>query len=81
MNHDPVDCYDPDSDDVCSICNKRKAIKSGDAGPECRKCAMGLPDPYVHACRFGRNQKCPCGKGKKFKSCCMKKLVAPTNLK
>ena len=32
------------------------------------------PDPVRHAePRVGRNDPCPCGSGKKYKSCCMRK--------
>jgi preprotein translocase subunit SecA len=41
------------------ICSKRK--------PEAYPVRSGLP-------KVKRNDKCPCGSGKKFKSCCLKKL-------
>jgi hypothetical protein len=29
-----------------------------------------VPEPYVAPPKFGRNEPCPCGSGKKFKKCC-----------
>lgn len=29
--------------------------------------------PVVVAPKIGRNEKCPCGSGKKYKHCCLKK--------
>ena len=40
-----------------------------------------LPQPYVHhEKKFGRNDPCPCGSGKKYKKCCLhKKPFDPMN--
>ena len=29
---------------------------------------------FLRRKKVGRNQKCPCGSGKKFKTCCLKKI-------
>ncbi|WP_426807395.1 SEC-C metal-binding domain-containing protein [Streptococcus anginosus] len=26
--------------------------------------------------KIGRNEKCPCGSGKKYKKCCLKKCIS-----
>ncbi len=31
------------------------------------------PPPNIHRGTCGRNDPCPCGSGKKFKKCCLKK--------
>lgn len=31
--------------------------------------------------KIGRNDPCPCGSGKKYKQCCLKKPVEPRKLK
>ena len=32
--------------------------------------ALGAPQPARSAPKVGRNERCPCGSGKKFKKCC-----------
>jgi uncharacterized protein YecA (UPF0149 family) len=36
------------------------------------KTAQNFPDPTRKPRKIGRNEKCPCGSGKKFKRCCGK---------
>jgi len=64
-------------DDLCELCEKRKAIKTNGYGENvCRRCASHSTKPIVgHTVETGRNASCPCGSGKKFKSCCRPALV------
>jgi len=34
---------------------------------------LNLPKPRIVEKKVGRNDPCPCGSGKKYKSCCMNK--------
>ncbi len=59
---------------MCEYCEKRSAIKTGGDGKwACHHCAAGLPDPYIKPPTQGRNEKCACKSGKKFKYCCLRK--------
>jgi uncharacterized protein YecA (UPF0149 family) len=61
--------------EYCEECFKRKAIKTdGEGKLLCNHCAAGLPEPYRNPpTKQGRNDKCACKSGKKFKHCCLRK--------
>jgi hypothetical protein len=63
----------------CQVCKAHPATKTRSDGTEvCLRCADGVTAPI---CRFrppvGRNEPCPCGKGKKYKLCCMRPPLPP----
>jgi hypothetical protein len=37
--------------------------------------AIRIIDPQAHSIKVGRNEKCPCGSGKKYKKCCLIKTL------
>jgi hypothetical protein len=48
-----------------------RAVREGTVAP---RAPATKPRPFVHrAEKTGRNDPCPCGSGKKFKQCCMKR--------
>ncbi len=61
---------------ICEQCGKREAIKTnGEAKWVCYHCAVGLPEPFRKGKTQGRNDKCACDSGKKFKHCCLRKTI------
>jgi len=73
------------SDEECYYC---KAPIKGDAKffnfldrPLCKVCYRIFHTPIKSKDLPGRNEKCPCGSGKKFKKCCIDKSeYQPDNL-
>jgi len=58
----------------CSRCGRtdRPVAICGDGKHYCEMCLLFVP-PYKRGDqKVGRNARCPCGSGKKFKYCCMK---------
>lgn len=63
---------------ICDYCLKRPAFKTlGDSSEACEKCAEGTVDPFRIEHRLGRNDRCHCGSGKKYKHCCLRNDRAP----
>lgn len=51
-------------------------IRAGNAEIQANMESVVLPkEPLVRSEKIGRNDPCPCGSGKKFKKCCIKKSV------
>lgn len=64
---------DLDNVENCAYCKKLLPIlkTDGSGRPVCFKCA-GLTHPPRRVEKVqGRNEKCVCGSGKKFKNCCL----------
>ena len=64
---------------ICVNCGAKCTVyKYGSRGPICHACA-GVPhrsnriQPVKSKPKIGRNELCPCGSGKKYKKCCIKK--------
>lgn len=56
--------------DMCEYCGKRPAYKTdGKAKGICSHCLGLTHDPRRVQPVPGRNEKCPCGSGKKYKHC------------
>lgn len=62
--------------DICFYCGVegRPIYKYGGKGePICTTCIGLSHPPREVVASLGRNEKCYCGSGKKFKTCCLKK--------
>jgi uncharacterized protein YecA (UPF0149 family) len=58
---------------LCACCGEALAAKTDSEGTDlCLRCAMGVTEPIRNVGpRVGRNHRCPCGSGSKFKRCCL----------
>jgi uncharacterized protein YecA (UPF0149 family) len=62
--------------DMCGNCHKKPAFKTNGNGiPLCERCADPATLPLQVIQPPGRNTPCPCGSGKKFKTCCINIIV------
>lgn len=62
---------------LCIYCMSDNPIykNNGKGEPICEGCAFGVtskPAPVIPLAKQGRNEKCNCGSGLKFKNCCAK---------
>jgi uncharacterized protein YecA (UPF0149 family) len=64
---------------TCDLCGKRvlkaQAKMLGGNTIVCLKCYDGRKPSLIASKNTPRNSKCPCGSGKKYKSCCMRSRV------
>ena len=66
-------------EDTCKYCDKPVFKTNGKAEPICEKraytgkCTGHQPRQVIKL--PGRNDKCGCGSGKKFKNCCMAAMM------
>jgi hypothetical protein len=74
-HHDHHGHHDHDHHDQCDCCSDHHHDDSDDHHDhhdgECDCCKAESNKPaVVRAPKIGRNEKCPCGSGRKFKKCC-----------
>ena len=61
--------YRIEKKDACKVVCKRKQVEKPLATNEGKEKAKKQPKTVA---KIGRNDKCPCGSGKKYKQCCGK---------
>lgn len=58
---------------TCCVCGKKATKRGTDTQWYCRKhynLNFPFPNQRENIIKIGRNEKCPCGSGKKYKRCC-----------
>ena len=49
---------------------KSRQIGKGDRGPASFPAGFDFNEPSAFGRKVGRNETCPCGSGRKYKTCC-----------